>query len=175
MHRRRGPEQLNVWGVSISTSRSLIAIDKLGLLLYRWSTVSVGGNRQAAADKHLDPIQTISLCLLQEARSDRSKRAGGGRINGSGGRLPVSLVHSHPLPSPSLSPRLPLVNLAVSDLRRTLTRSPGPCSLLATVSHHLAALPVYRCCLSLRIYAASLCCLQEVVEKAAWDEFPAFI
>lgn len=77
MHRRRGPEQLNVWGVSISTSRSLIAIDKLGLLLYRWSTVSVGGNRQAAADKHLDPIQTISLCLLQEARSDRSKRAGG--------------------------------------------------------------------------------------------------
>lgn len=52
-------------------------IDKLGLLLYRWSTVSVGGNRQAAADKHLDPIQTISLCLLQEARSDRSKRAGG--------------------------------------------------------------------------------------------------
>lgn len=118
--------------------------------------------------------QLACVYFRKLAAIDQSE-PGGGRINGSGGRLPVSLVHSHPLPSPSLSPRLPLVNLAVSDLRRTLTRSLGPCSLLATVSHHLAALPVYRCCLSLRIYAASLCCLQEVVEKAAWDEFPAFI
>lgn len=81
--------------VSICTSRSLIATDKLGLLCVAEETYrSVGGNRQAGADKHLNLIQTISLCLLEEAPNDRSKRAGG-CINGSRGSLPVSLVHSH--------------------------------------------------------------------------------
>lgn len=82
-------------GTTICTSRSLIATDKLGLLcvaeeMYR----SVGGNRPANTDKRLNLIQTISRCLLQEAPTDRSKRAGG-CINGSGGPLPISLVNSH--------------------------------------------------------------------------------
>lgn len=119
------------------TSRNLIVTDKLGLLFTaEEAEQSVGGNRQAGADKDLDLIQTISRCLLQEASSDRSKRPQG-CIGGSGGCLAVSVVHSHPrrpLP-PFLS-----ISLAVNDLRRTLTRSLGPCSLLANVSHHLASL-----------------------------------
>ncbi len=155
-------------GVSVSTSRNLIGSDKLGLLCIAEETYrSVGGNRQANPDKHLNLIQTISLCLLQEACSDRSKRPWG-CINGSGGCLPVSLDHCHSprlLLCPSLSLSL-LVNLAANDLRRTLTRSLRPCSLLVTVSHHLATLALYRCCLSVRIYTVSVLCRKVV--RGCW-------
>lgn len=62
--------------------------------LCRWTYRSVGEIRQTNADKHLNLIQTISLCLLQEAPNDRSKRPQA-CINGSRGSLLVSLVHYH--------------------------------------------------------------------------------
>lgn len=119
--------------------------------LYRCG--NIGGKRQANTDKHLNLIQTISLCLLQEAHSDRSKRPGG-CINGSRGCLPVFLVHSHYpwlLLSPSLSLSM-LVNLAVNDLRETLTCSFKPWSYRFTPPSY--SLPGAA---RLRIYASSLC------------------
>lgn len=81
-------------GVSISTTRNLIWSDNLGLFWIAEETYRItAGNRHAKADKHLNLTQTISLCLLQEARCNRSKRPGS-CISGSGACLPVSLDHS---------------------------------------------------------------------------------
>lgn len=105
MHLRRGPEQLNVWGVSISTSRSLIAIDKLGLLCIAGVPSALEGtDRRPQISISTRSRQLACVYFRKLAAIDQSEP--GGRINGSRGRLPVSLVHSHPLPSPSLSPRL---------------------------------------------------------------------
>lgn len=153
-------ETVKCWVYPLVPPANFIRTDKLGLLWIAEETYRTDWeNRQANTDKHLNLIQTISLCLLQEAHSDRSKRPGG-CINGSGGWLPVSLVHSH---SPRLSLPFSLsgpVKFAVNDLRRTLTHSLRPCSLWAAVSRHLATPSLSLCCLSLRIYAVSLCVLQ---------------
>lgn len=174
MHRRGGPEQLNVWGVSISTSRSLIAIDKLGLLCVAGVPSALEGtDRRPQISISTRSRQLACVYFRKLAAIDQSEPGGPYQWLRRSSPCLSRSFSSSPFSLPLSSS--PLVNLAVSDLRRTLTRGLGPCSLLAAVSHHLAALPVYRCCLSLRIYAASLCCLQEVVEKAAWDEIPAFI
>ncbi len=168
-------------GESVCTSRNLIGTDKLGLLCIAEGTYrSVGGNRQANTDKHLNLIQTISQCLHQEARSDRSKRPGG-RISGSGGCIPC-LFHSFSFcQTPALT--LPSSVFASQFSCKWPQENPDPqpqamlplsyCFTPPSHSLTVSALPI-----SEDLYV-SLCALQEkyaeMVEKAAWDEFPAVV
>lgn len=144
----------------LGTSRSLIATDKLGLLCVAEETYrSVGGNRQANTDKHLNLIQTISLCLLQEAPNDRSKRPGG-CINGSRGSLPVSLVNSHS------ARRVLSLPFSVSASQFCCEWPQGNFDLqtrailpLSSCFTYLATFSLDQCCLSLRICRVQWACV----------------
>lgn len=82
--------------------------------------------------------------------------------------LSFILILLDSLLSPSLLLSL-LVNLAANDLRRTLTRSLRPCSLLATVSHHLVTLPLYHAaCLWGFIHWACVVCRKRSQRWLNW-------